>query len=374
MSIIEKAISKLEKEKGRDTLLKEPNNTSKAKPKYTDEKLSEHMAVDSSHEEQVSASGLTSTAPVDDAKVPNNRPSGPEAENAEQKQSVSSQDKVEPGNLRGKTKIHNLPLKEMTEKGIVTPQKPGSHIADEFRAIKRPILMNIDQQGASIVQNANLIMVTSALPGEGKTFSAINLAMSLASEQDRTVLLVDADVTKANAALELGINDDSPGLIDYLEGAEKDLSNVLIQTSIPKLKVLPAGHLHENATELLASENMKRLMQELSDRYSDRVIVFDSPPLLITTEAAVLANLVGQVVFVVASEQSSKEAVEDAIEYIGNDKIIGLLLNKVRKSPLSKIGYGYGYGYGYGQGYGYGNGYREKTRQSRAEKAQVDQQ
>ncbi|NHO64699.1 polysaccharide biosynthesis tyrosine autokinase [Aestuariicella hydrocarbonica] len=262
----------------------------------------------------------------------------------------------------------------MTEKGIVTPQKPGSHIADEFRAIKRPILMNIDQQGASIVQNANLIMVTSALPGEGKTFSAINLAMSLASEQDRTVLLVDADVTKANAALELGINDDSPGLIDYLEGAEKDLSNVLIQTSIPKLKVLPAGHLHENATELLASENMKRLMQELSDRYSDRVIVFDSPPLLITTEAAVLANLVGQVVFVVASEQSSKEAVEDAIEYIGNDKIIGLLLNKVRKSPLSKIGYGYGYGYGYGQGYGYGNGYREKTRQSRAGKAQVDQQ
>lgn len=318
MSIIEKAINKLESEKGRDSLLVKPE-----------------------HDEQP---GVALESPVYDAV----------------RKEADAEEFPAPAN------IHVLPLDEMDQLGLITPHRPRSQVADEFRAIKRPLLMNIEQQGASVVENANLIMVTSALPGEGKTFSALNLAMSMVTEQDRTVLLVDADVTKASAAQILGIADDSPGLIDLLEDDNKKFSDVLIHTSIPKLRVLPAGHLHEHATELLASEKMKHLVRELSVRYPDRVIIFDSPPLLITTEASVLASHVGQVVFVVASQQSSQDAVAEAIEHLGDDKIIGLVLNKVRKNPLSK--HGYGYGYGYGNGYGYGEGARRERHYKYSEK------
>ncbi len=128
-----------------------------------------------------------------------------------------------------------------------------------------------------MVKSPNLIMVTSALPGEGKTFSAINLAISMAMEQDKTVLFVDADVAKASAGRLLGVPKGSRGLIDVLEHGVS-LREVLYHTNIPKLRVLPAGSAHERATELLASEGMRALMSDLSRRYADRVIVFDSPP------------------------------------------------------------------------------------------------
>lgn len=335
MSIIEKAISKLESEKGRDALLNAPPPGAGSQ--------SEKKAESFSPEDRVSDEpGINSTEPSA------SQPERPEKtfKTVEEDPSLHKSDLAESTHRV----IHHLPVDEMLAKGMIVPLRPRSQIADEYRTIKRPLLQNIDKKGATIVDNANLIMVTSALPGEGKTFSAINLAMSIASEQDKTVLLVDADVTKASAATTLGIPDDSPGLIDLLEDGSMKFSDVLIHTDIPKLRVLPAGSLHEHATELLASDNMKRLMGELSVRYPDRVIIFDSPPLLITTEASVLASLVGQVVFVVAAEQSAQSAVEEAIEHIADDKVIGLVLNKTRKNPLSKHGYGYGYGYGYGEG------------------------
>lgn len=344
MSIIEKAINKLESEKGRDALLTASNpaeqhrraevpipadalRTSEAPP--LGDRTALYSAVPTSADTEVAPASLSESLPNDTAAAW----------------------RVDTSEV-GTAAIHVLPIEEMDRGGLITPQRPRSLVADEYRAIKRPLLMNMEKKGPTAIENANLIMVTSALPGEGKTFSAINLAMSMATEQDRTVLLVDADVTKASAARILGISDDCPGLIDLLEDKTKKFSDVLIHTNIPKLRVLPAGHLHEHATELLASDNMKSLVRELSARYPDRVIIFDSPPLLITTEASVLASHVGQVVFVVASQQSSQDAVIEAIEHIGEDKVIGLVLNKVRKNPLSKHGYGYGYGYGYAYGEG----------------------
>lgn len=319
MSIIEKAISKLEKQKGKDSLLQSAVTAPAGKPAVAPElgpEVAANVVVNNvAASSDTNARKSTSTSPLSTAK--------PRA-------------------------IHEIPLADLAEKGMITPQKPRSQIAEEYRTIKRPLLMNIEKKGAAIVENANLIMVTSAMPGEGKTFSAINLAMSVATEQDTTVLLVDADVTKASAAAVLGVPDDSPGLIDLLEDSSLSVSDVLIHTSVPKLRVLPAGRLHEHATELLASESMRRLMQELSSRYPDRVIIFDSPPLLLTSEAAVLANLMGQIVFVVSAEQSSQEAVSEAIQHLGEDKVIGLILNKARHSPFVKHGYGYGYSYGYG--------------------------
>ena len=126
-----------------------------------------------------------------------------------------------------------------------------------------------------------------------------------------------------------------------------------------KLRVLPAGTVHAHSNELLASDAMRRLMIELSERYSDRVIVFDSPPLLLTTEAGVLANLMGQIVFVVGAESTPEHAVTQAMEHIGRDKTVGVVLNRARRH--SKL---FNYGYAYGQGYGYGYGYGNRERQA----------
>ncbi|EGV28499.1 hypothetical protein ThidrDRAFT_3727 [Thiorhodococcus drewsii AZ1] len=246
--------------------------------------------------------------------------------------------------------VHRLALELMREEGLLTPDVKRSQLAEENRLIKLPLLMNVDKKGADIVDNANLIMVTSAVSGEGKSFSAINLAMSIVAERDRTVLLVDGDVARPTAAKRLGI-DAEAGLLDLLDGSIDSIADVLITTDLPNFRVLPAGRWHDRATELLASEQMARLMTEFSTRYQDRVVIFDSPPLLMASESAVLASMMGQIVMVVAAERTPQHAVADALARLGDDKIIGLLLNKYRPSLGNRFGAGYGYGYGYGYGH-----------------------
>src|SRR6185295_80110 len=180
-------------------------------------------------------------------------------------------------------RVH-LDLAHLAAKGIVTPDAPRSRTADEFRVIKRPLIMNATGRGAAPIRNGNLIMVTSALPGEGKSFTAVNLAMSIAMELDHTVLLVDADVARPTVPGMLGLPA-TRGLLDVLVDESVDVGDVMLKTNVEKLSVLLSGTKHPRATELLASESMNRLLEELGSRYSDRIIVFDSPPLLVTTEA-----------------------------------------------------------------------------------------
>lgn len=261
-----------------------------------------------------------------------------------------------------------IPFDDMHEHGYLTPAIPRSTIAEEFRVVKRPLLRNIAGHSPTPMETPNLIMVTSALQGDGKTFSSVNLAMSIAMEQDKTVLFVDADVVKGTAGRLLGVPEGSPGLIDLLmdTGGVKP-RDVIMRTNVEKLRILPAGNSSEHATELLASETMHQFMLELAHRYPDRVIVFDSPPLLLTTEAAVLASFMGQIVFVAAADLTPQHAVNEALERIGEEKFVGVMLNRVSRRRARLFGLGYSYGYGYGYGYG-----EEKVGAARAAKAQKD--
>lgn len=241
------------------------------------------------------------------------------------------------------SKAAEIDLERLGAAGFITPTAPGTLIAEEFRVIKRPLLGNVTSAAAPI-RNANLIMVTSSLPGEGKSFTAINLAMSIAMELDRTVLLVDADVARPSLPRVLGLSEQK-GLLDILQDKSLDMSDVLLRTNVDKLTILPAGSADAHATELLASENMGRLLNEIARRYSDRIVIFDSPPLLMTTESRVLATRMGQIVFVVRAEETPQNAVKEALGTIEACPVKLVVLNQARN--VENVAYGYDYGYGY---------------------------
>ena len=237
----------------------------------------------------------------------------------------------------------DIDLDALAAAGIVSPNAPRSRIADQFRVIKRPLISNAMSKGAARVLNGNLIMVSSALPGEGKTFTAINLAMSMATEMDYTVMLVDADVARPSVMSVLGLPE-GPGLLDLVQDERRDLSSMLLKTNINKLTLLPSGTPHARATELLASDAMARLLADMATRYADRIIIFDSPPLLPTTEARVLATHMGQVVMVVQAESTLRADVEQALATIEACPVKLMLLNKASTSAREIYGYGYAYG------------------------------
>ena len=233
----------------------------------------------------------------------------------------------------------NIDLPRLAAMGYLTPETPRARIADEFRVIKRPLLTNVQARAADPVDRAQLIMVTSSLPGEGKTFVSMNLAISLAMELDTTVLLVDADVSRPSVLKRLGLPS-APGLLDLLTDPSLGMTDVLLRTNIEKLTLLPAGKPHGRATELLASDAMVRLLDELAARYSDRILVFDAPPLLPSTESRVLATHMGQVVVVVEAERTTQKTVEQALATVEACPVVLPLLNKISRS---EVGTYYGY-------------------------------
>lgn len=241
----------------------------------------------------------------------------------------------------------DLDLARLAAEGFMTPGESSSRVSDEFRIVKRPLIVNA--LPTSGIARGNLIMVTSAMPGEGKTFCTVNLAMSIAMELDRTVLLVDADVVRPSVPQVLGVSQ-SKGLFDVLDGKAGDISEVLLRTNVDKLVFLPSGEPRPRASELLASDAMTAVLDQLASRYPDRIILFDSPPLLVTTEARILATHMGQVVFVVQAEQTLRSDVTRALSLIESCPIKLMLLNQAR--PGAAGGQGYGFGYGYGNAYG----------------------
>ena len=202
-----------------------------------------------------------------------------------------------------------------------------SVFADEYNRIKRPLLSNAFGKSASLLEKGNFILVTSSIPGEGKTHTAINLALSIALERDHTVLLVDCDAAQQGASFALGIAD-QPGLFDILENEEIAIGDVILRTDIPELCLISSGAKHDFATELLASQRMSKLLSEIGERYDDRVIIFDGPPLLPTPQTRVLSSLVGQVVLVVEACKTPQALVEEALNMISEEQATGLLMNK----------------------------------------------
>ena len=203
------------------------------------------------------------------------------------------------------SKSVELDLMQLAEQGYLVPGAPRSVLVDEFRGIKQPVLKNARALAdpaagtPSVPSHANLIMVTSALAGEGKTFCAVNLALSIASEVDSSVLLVDADVLRPSVMTRLGVQGHHKGLLDLLSDTTLELPELILKTNIPKLSVLPAGAPTSHSTELLASDALLELLHEISTRYPERIVIFDSPPLLSTTESRVLAARMGQIIMVV---------------------------------------------------------------------------
>lgn len=227
------------------------------------------------------------------------------------------------------------------ENMLVPGSQLGENFSDEYRRIKRPLLANAFGKSSSLVDQGNLILVTSSIPGEGKTHTAANLALSLALEKDHTVLLVDCDINKYGISRLFGISD-KPGLVEVLEGDSLSIGDVLLSTDIPNLCLIGAGKGNGFVTELLASQKMVTFVSELANRYEDRVIIFDGPPLLPTPQTQVLAGLVGQVVFVIETGKTPQMLVKEALEMIPREKATNLVMNK--SEGLSGRG-GYYYGY-----------------------------
>lgn len=244
------------------------------------------------------------------------------------------------------SRMVQIDLAALDASGIITPTSARSTMSDQFRVIKRPLIANAIGRGAAPIRHGNLIMVTSALPGEGKSFTSLNLAISIAAELDHTVMLVDADVARPSVLRMLGLPP-GPGLLDVLEH-KTDLAEVLLRTNIDKLTVLPSGNPHPRATELLASDAMRDLLDDMATRYPDRIVIFDSPPLLLTTESRVLASHMGQIVVVVSADRTLQSDVQHALATIENCPVKMMVLNRARGVPMGGYGYGYAYGYGYG--------------------------
>lgn len=226
--------------------------------------------------------------------------------------------------------------------GFIDQNNAKSQLAEEFRVIKRPLVNNIHGSEVNGISRANLILICSSLPGEGKTFVSINLALSIANEFDKNVLLVDADVEKPSVSKQLGIKQ-SPGLIEYLENEKITFSDILLKTDLANLSIIPAGKQHRYSTELLSSQRMYQFAEEVSRRYKDRIVIFDSPPLLVATQAQILAELVGQVVLVIAAEETPQNVVNESVAKLANCDVVMTLLNKTKKE-FDLYGYGYGYG------------------------------
>ncbi len=249
---------------------------------------------------------------------------------------------LQQGGIRHSIEIDREALRRA---GFFAPEDEERVLVDQYRQIKRPLIAHAFGKRATKIEDGHLILVSSAMAGDGKTFTCINLALSLAREQDRSVLLVDADVAKAHVSRLFGA-DEHPGLLDLLEGdSGLDLNSTILQTDIAGLSLMTAGDMRTHSTELLASERMESLIRALSAQDPNRIVLFDSSPLLATSESRVLTSLVGQVVLVVSAEITPQQAVLDAIATVDEGKAVNLVLNQARHS--NGAGY-YGYGYAYG--------------------------
>jgi protein-tyrosine kinase len=241
--------------------------------------------------------------------------------------------------------VVSVDRKRLRDNGFIVPDSAPGSLAEEFRIVKRQLLLNAS--GAATgkpLERGRMILVCSAQPNDGKTFCAVNLALSLASERDTDVLLVDADVAKPEILSTLGI-EGGPGLMDALEDPSLDVESLIIRTDIPKLSVLAAGRQANNDTEMLASARTKAVLDGLADNHPSRIIIFDSAPALAASPASVLALNVGQVMMVVRADRTTESELRDALALVDGCPNISLLLN-----GSSYFGSNHSFGSYYGQG------------------------
>jgi exopolysaccharide/PEP-CTERM locus tyrosine autokinase len=228
-------------------------------------------------------------------------------------------------------------------KGYLAEEGKEKQFANHFRRIKRPLVDKAMSNDTAV--ELRVIMVTSALPGEGKTFSSLNLALSMAQERDVSVLLVDCDVAKRHIGEILGLRDEA-GLLDALVDESLDVESLVVGTNVPGFSILPAGRRVETTAELLSSKRMRQVMAGFCVHNPRRIVLLDSPPLLITNEGRALLKVAGQIVLVMRAGHTPRHAVEDAVALFGPQHAGGIILNHVGGGGAD--GYYYGYGSYYG--------------------------
>jgi protein-tyrosine kinase len=241
-------------------------------------------------------------------------------------------------------KSMTLDMNALRARGYLPEASMDKPFADHYRRIKRT-LIDKAMSGVAAVGEPLVIMVTSALPGDGKTFTSINLALNMALERDISVLLVDCDVAKRHVSEIVGLKEEA-GLLDALADESVDTESLIVQTHLRGLSILPAGKRREATAELLSSNRMRQIVTNLSKRNPRRIVLLDSPPLLITNEGRTLVKIAGQIALVVRAGQTPRHAVQDALGLFDAQQAGGIILNQVQVTRLE--GY-YGYGsYGYG--------------------------
>jgi exopolysaccharide/PEP-CTERM locus tyrosine autokinase len=241
-----------------------------------------------------------------------------------------------------------LDLGHLQQVGLLPEAAEAWRTRDQYRVIKRHLLRPLAEGEAEseLARRKNLIMVTSSLPAEGKTYTAFNLGLSIARERDYSVILVDADIAKRDLSQKLGLQK-FRGLVDLLRDDMLTLADVIVPTNIPGLKVIPSGPFDETASELLASLQMVKRVNELLRDFSGDVVLFDSGPLIVSNEASVLADRVGQIAMIVHAGVTLQDSVTEALSRINSEAPIGVILNGWEPTAIFEQQY-YGTQYGYG--------------------------
>ncbi len=221
----------------------------------------------------------------------------------------------------------------LEREGFLTPENQRSLTAEEFRLIKRPLLRTAFGRDNRAQRNgiSHVAMITSPAPGDGKTFTALNLALSIASERDLNVLLIDADSRRMGLSRLLGAAG-RKGLTDLLTTPHMSIGDVLMRTDVPNLTIVPAGQPIDAPTEIFASQSMARTMADIATRYANRFIIFDAPPALASSEAGVLAAHVGQVLMVVQANETSRQAIAQALSLVDACPNVSFVMNRVTMS------------------------------------------
>jgi protein-tyrosine kinase len=243
---------------------------------------------------------------------------------------------VQPPPRRTRRRTVMIDREKLGEAGMLQPGGAVTALAEEFRMVKRQLLLTARavaaDNDAKAADRARMILVCSAQPDEGKTFCAINLALSMAAEKDMEILLVDADFAKPDVLDRLGLPD-GPGLLDALSGDVADVEECILETDVPQLSVLPAGTRTNSDTELLASDRARAILDRLAAANRRRIVIFDSPPALAASPASVLALHVGQVMLVVRADATSESDLREAVQLLDGCEHIQLVLNSVSFQP-----------------------------------------
>ncbi|MBA3035275.1 MAG: CpsD/CapB family tyrosine-protein kinase [Desulfobacterium sp.] len=227
------------------------------------------------------------------------------------------------------------PKKFNIDSSMVVFHDPDAIEAELFKSLRTSILFPKDRKPPKT------ILVTSAIPGDGKSFVSANLAMCIANGVEEHVLLVDCDLRKPTIHKIFGINPEI-GLSNFLI-EEMDISEAFVKTPVNKLTLLPVGKLPKKPTELLSSKKMEDLLEELKKRYDDRYIILDSPPPSVASETNAVAKYVDGVILVIKKGKTPRGLINDLIEMVGKEKIIGIVLNYSEEHLKKYYGYGYGY-------------------------------